>query len=576
MKKLVLVLVLVFAFTLPVLANPFVDVPLNHWAYDAVQSLSAKGVIVGYPDGTFGGGKSLTRYEFAEAVAKALAYVEGMDFASADDVAILEKLAIEFADELASLGVTVADLEAALGANSEAIAALETTVAKLDTFFEPLTITGRFRADYLDNYYGNPDYTGATLKDQTKLYLVATINDNTTAGVTLTSSGNLSAGSSSVTANDFFIDFADGEYFAKLKYGDIASGDVGKIGSMGLVFKSTYTGIVDENLGTRWATKKFEGLWASWSMLNATWTGISEVDRFYTVKGQWDNFGVYASLDKTSTTKPADQLADYVVGADVDYTFDDEVTNLKLDAAYQVLSGGYGAAAKLTTSLGDEDEIGVTVDGYYVTEGFAPTAKSFTPDRMGGSAKVTYLFDVGELEETEAFLKYSYGTVISDPTVIKANKVDGGLNFTIDEENGETASIGGGYRIGGAAAGTYYAYAGYDNYPLADDFKLSGYFEYDTAGQSVAAPAYYGTLTLDYAYSDTTTFQLEGRYDSEVAAGVPNYSVYAEVAHTLAENTTLTVFYELNTWDDNWYYADDPIGVQDGIGTLWSRLEVTF
>jgi hypothetical protein len=142
MKKLALVLVLVLAFALPVFANPFVDVPLNHWAYDSVQSLAAKGVIVGYPDGTFGGGKSLTRYEFAEATAKALAYVEGMDFAAAEDVAILEKLAIEFADELASLGVTVADLEASLGANTEAIAALETTVAKLDTFFEPVVISG--------------------------------------------------------------------------------------------------------------------------------------------------------------------------------------------------------------------------------------------------------------------------------------------------------------------------------------------------------------------------------------------------------------------------------------------------
>jgi hypothetical protein len=463
-----------------------------------------------------------------------------------------------------------------LGANSEAIAALEATVAKLDSFFEPLKITGRFRATYKDNYYGNTAYTGATLVDETKLYLVATINDNTTAGVTLKSKGNLGALETSVTGNDFFIDFADGEYFAKLKFGDIASGDVGKIGVLGLVFKDTYDGKVDESAGTRWDTDKFEGLWASWSMLNATWTGISEVDYFYTVKGQWDNFGVYASFDKTSPTKPAGQLADYVVGADVDYTFDDEVTNIKLDAAYQVLSEGYGAAAKITTKLGDEDEVGVTVDGYYVLAAFDPTARNYTPDYMGGSAKVSYLFDVEELEETEAWLKYTYKTKVSAPTAIKYNKVDGGIDFTMNEENEETASIGAGYRIGGAVAGTYYAYAEYLNYQLADDFKLSGYFEYDTAGQSVVAPAYFGTLTLDYAFSDTTTFQLEGRYDSEVLAGVPNYSAYAEVAHTLAENTTLKVYYELNTWDDNWYYAADPIGVQDGIGTLWSRLEVTF
>src|SRR5665811_504102 len=103
MKKLVLALVLVLALALPVFANPFVDVPLNHWAYDAVQSLAAKGIVIGYPDGTFGGNRTLTRYEFAEAVARVMAYVEGMDFASAEDVAILEKLAIEFADEFCLL-----------------------------------------------------------------------------------------------------------------------------------------------------------------------------------------------------------------------------------------------------------------------------------------------------------------------------------------------------------------------------------------------------------------------------------------------------------------------------------------
>ncbi|MCG2820842.1 MAG: S-layer homology domain-containing protein, partial [Candidatus Atribacteria bacterium] len=205
MKKLVLVLVLVLVLALPVLANPFVDVPLNHWAYDSVQSLAAKGVIVGYPDGTFGGGRTMTRYEFAEATAKALAYVEGMDFASAEDVAILEKLAIEFADELASLGVTVADLEAALGANSEAIAALETTVAKLDTFFEPVVISGTFTADYTKVVV---PMTVATLSDETEINIVATINDATTAGITVTATDVLSgAPAYAVAWSGFFIDY---------------------------------------------------------------------------------------------------------------------------------------------------------------------------------------------------------------------------------------------------------------------------------------------------------------------------------------------------------------------------------
>jgi autotransporter adhesin len=50
----------------------FPDVPKGHWAYDFVKDLSDKGYLVGYPDGTFKGDKSMTRYEFATAVYRAL------------------------------------------------------------------------------------------------------------------------------------------------------------------------------------------------------------------------------------------------------------------------------------------------------------------------------------------------------------------------------------------------------------------------------------------------------------------------------------------------------------------------
>ncbi|MDR9771011.1 S-layer homology domain-containing protein [Acetomicrobium sp.] len=63
MKKL-LALVAVFAlvaFAAPAFAaNPFVDVPMNHWAYDAVSHLAAKGIIQGYPDGTYRGNQPMT------------------------------------------------------------------------------------------------------------------------------------------------------------------------------------------------------------------------------------------------------------------------------------------------------------------------------------------------------------------------------------------------------------------------------------------------------------------------------------------------------------------------------------
>src|ERR1700749_1047657 len=46
-------------------AGPLSDVPLNSWAYDAVNQLAKDGIIKGYPDGTYKGQRPMTRYEFA-------------------------------------------------------------------------------------------------------------------------------------------------------------------------------------------------------------------------------------------------------------------------------------------------------------------------------------------------------------------------------------------------------------------------------------------------------------------------------------------------------------------------------
>ena len=100
-KSLVLVMAMALGVTASAYAaNPFSDVPAGHWAYDAVNKLAAEGVVDGYPDGTYGGDKLMTRYEMAQIVAKAMAKGANVD-----------KLAAEFADELDSLGVRVANLE---------------------------------------------------------------------------------------------------------------------------------------------------------------------------------------------------------------------------------------------------------------------------------------------------------------------------------------------------------------------------------------------------------------------------------------------------------------------------------
>ena len=89
-------------------ANPFSDVPANHWAYDAVTQLAADGIVEGYGDGKYVGNKNITRYEMAQMVAKAMA--KGGNVSGADKAA-LDRLAAEFADELNNLGVRVSNLE---------------------------------------------------------------------------------------------------------------------------------------------------------------------------------------------------------------------------------------------------------------------------------------------------------------------------------------------------------------------------------------------------------------------------------------------------------------------------------
>ncbi len=88
-------------------ANPFSDVPSDHWAYDAVTQLAKDGVIEGYGDTTFQGNKNITRYEMAQMVAKAMAKTN----VSSTDKALIDKLAAEFSDELNNLGVRVSNLE---------------------------------------------------------------------------------------------------------------------------------------------------------------------------------------------------------------------------------------------------------------------------------------------------------------------------------------------------------------------------------------------------------------------------------------------------------------------------------
>jgi len=551
MKKLVLVLALVLAFALPVLANPFVDVPLNHWAYDSVQSLAAKGVIVGYPDGTFGGGKTMTRYEFAEAVAKALAYVDSMGFASAEDVAILEKLAIEFADELASLGVTVADLEAAVGANSEAIAALEGKVAKLDKFFEPLTVTGQFRATYEKDVV---PMTAGTLVDRTRLWFAAEINDYTTAGIRFQAENTL-YGPATYTWDHFWVDFVKDNL--SIHVGDTLPDAI----SLGLI--SYYE---DDECDSY----NFNGFLAKWTPDDSetdwgTWELFGKVDDYYTLHGGFvlgdDNpvdVGVTASYDILA--------AGYAGGADVAFNLGDEdqVSVAVEGAVFYGTALSYAAATEITGSI---DDLALTLDAWYVLPGFAPTMTGYTADRLGGYVQALYPFT----DQVSGKLKFTY-EMDSAMAAAVTTKVRGTLLYVPeDAAAGEDADVYAEYNMLTAAVT---GFGRYMNYPLADDFTLSGFAQY-----TYPTGVYLGAATLEYAIADDMTLTAEGRVDS---AGAAIWSAEVQLAYALAENTALTFGFEMNDWAGDLKDYDDiasceaDTGILDTNGTLKAQLTVSF
>jgi|GEM_PF-1740674 len=151
MKHIAVVLAALLSLTLvaPAMAQPFADVPTDHWAYDAIAELAAKGLIEGYPDGAFRGDRAMTRYEMAMVVARVLARIEAIkippmppdlvrrpeltktdaatraaltatitatDKRLTASITTLNRLVAEFRAELAALGVRVTAVEEELAA----------------------------------------------------------------------------------------------------------------------------------------------------------------------------------------------------------------------------------------------------------------------------------------------------------------------------------------------------------------------------------------------------------------------------------------------------------------------------
>ncbi len=540
MKKLGFALLIVLVFSAFAFANPFVDVPADHWAYDAVQSLAAKGIIVGYPDGTFGGNRTMTRYEFAEAIAKALAYVEQKGYVTKDDLAVLEKLSVEFAEELSTLGVTVDDLKAALGENSKAIKALQADVEKLNKYFEPIKVTGSSTVEYSAQVL--PTWANATLTDSTALNFAVDINDTTKLKVELTVDDVIS-GSPVVSADAFCLKWDDGESYLKASN---SIDDLGSMGELGLIYDSGYN------------DDEYAGLAAKWSWLDATWRFGAEVDKWYTVNADWGDLGVTFSYDVAAS--------DLVAGADLSWKFidtEDTQATLKVEGGYAINAGAFGVAGKVDLTTGD---LTLALDGHYIAAGFAPTAGGFDADTIGFGADASYPL----ADDLALSVSYDYEMTAST-SAVTTNEANALLVYTVDADAGEKAGVNFTYDM---VAGGFTLYVGYLNYPAFDKTTVSAAYQFDSAAGEHAAKA-----TVAYKFDDSLTGKLEGRVDTVPAAGAPIWSAEVSLVKTLAENTTLTLGYEQNAWSEDLgdYGSFDTMGnIDDGNGTVSMSLEVTF
>ena len=137
-------------------ANPFSDVTPDDWAYQAVVDLSEQGVVIGYPDGTFRGERNITRFEMAQIIARMLANEDQMN---AEQRAMLDKLAGEYADELSNLGVRVSNLDKKVG---------------------NLSFSGNSRVRFLQ-YYGNNGKAEDKWDGRMQVSIKGQVNDSTYA-----------------------------------------------------------------------------------------------------------------------------------------------------------------------------------------------------------------------------------------------------------------------------------------------------------------------------------------------------------------------------------------------------------
>jgi hypothetical protein len=142
-------------------AAPFPDVPENHWASSAVQTLKAKGVLEGYPDGLYRGKRAASRYEMAMALSRVVAKLEQMEsslpdfsqFVTKDDLAAVKRMVDENRQYIEELNVRVDALEKKVGELDKRLSKLERLT--VHGWYEMSYVNQNLKADQVNNINNN-------------------------------------------------------------------------------------------------------------------------------------------------------------------------------------------------------------------------------------------------------------------------------------------------------------------------------------------------------------------------------------------------------------------------------------
>ena len=186
MKSIIASSALILAASAMSFAEPYSDVPANHWAYGAVNSMVEKGIIQAYPDNTFKGNTSVSRYQVAMMIAQALANIsEGKGNVDSSDLNELEKLTTEFADELTLLGVKITNLEDDMQDIKDGVSGLKQDMDYIKSNFKNGRIQKvKLSGDFLIRNYGAERVDFASFHrtgSQLRLQLDAQIDENVRA-----------------------------------------------------------------------------------------------------------------------------------------------------------------------------------------------------------------------------------------------------------------------------------------------------------------------------------------------------------------------------------------------------------